>query len=66
MFNIHAPFHIMRPSTYLFPDDLYDEVQVRIVQGMIHKLFHAFFGFAEHRGAMGNRLLVPVMRCPTT
>lgn len=48
----------MRSATYLSLQTLYDEIQARIVQEMMHGLFHAFLPFAEYErlttGAWGT------------
>jgi hypothetical protein len=44
-YDLVTAFHIMRAATYL---SLYDEIQVRIVQEMLHGLFHAFLRFPEY------------------
>jgi hypothetical protein len=43
-YDLDTAFHIMRCATYLQLQSLYNEVQARIVQEMMHSLFLAFFG----------------------
>jgi len=38
----------MRAATYLSLSTLYDEIQARIVQEMLHGLLHAFLEFPEY------------------
>ncbi|KAG5636467.1 hypothetical protein H0H81_007947 [Sphagnurus paluster] len=57
-YDLDTGFHIMRSATYLSMSTLYDEVQARIVQEMLHGLFHAFLPFVEYErltaGAWGT------------
>ncbi|PPQ83244.1 hypothetical protein CVT25_004046 [Psilocybe cyanescens] len=41
-YDLSSAFAILRSSLYLSLLTLHDEVQARIIQGMIHGLFHAF------------------------
>ncbi|RDB30179.1 hypothetical protein Hypma_012352 [Hypsizygus marmoreus] len=47
-YDLDTGFHIMRSATYLSLPTLYDEIQARIVQEMLHGLFHAFLPFPEY------------------
>jgi hypothetical protein len=47
-YDLTTAFHIMRAATYLSLPTLYDEIQARIVQEMLHGLFHAFLEFPEY------------------
>ncbi|KAG5719893.1 hypothetical protein E4T56_gene5072, partial [Termitomyces sp. T112] len=47
-YDLDTAFHIMRSSIYLSLSTLYDEIQARIVQEMMHGLFHAFLPFPEY------------------
>lgn len=47
-YDLDTAFHIMRSATYLSLQTLYDEIQARIVQEMMHGLFHAFLPFPEY------------------
>lgn len=57
-YDLDTAFHIMRSATYLTLSTLYDEIQARIVQEMMHGLFHAFLPFPEYErltnGAWGT------------
>ena len=54
-FDLDTAFHIMRSATYLQLDTLYDEIQARIVQEMMHGLFHAFLEFNEYENITGGK-----------
>ena len=54
-FDLDTSFHIMRSATYLGLDSLYDEIQARIVQEMMHGLFHAFLEFSEYERITGGK-----------
>lgn len=54
-FDLDTAFHIMRSATYLGLDALYDEIQARIVQEMMHGLFHAFLEFSEYESITGGK-----------
>lgn len=54
-FDLDTAFHIMRSATYLQLDTLYDEIQARIVQEMMHGLFHAFLEFNEYESITGGK-----------
>jgi hypothetical protein len=62
-FDLDTAFHIMRSATYLDLDTLYDEVQARIVQEMMHGLFHAFLEFAEYERITGGKWGTGGCRC---
>ena len=47
-YDLTTAFQIMRAATYLSLSTLYDEIQARIVQEMLHGLFHAFLEFPEY------------------
>ncbi|KAG5642183.1 hypothetical protein DXG03_003446 [Asterophora parasitica] len=57
-YDLDTAFHIMRSATYLNLSTLYDEIQARIVQEMLHGLFHAFLPFDSYErltaGAWGT------------
>ena len=44
----------MRSTTYLALDALYDEIQARFVQEMMHGLFLAFLEFTEYGRITGG------------
>ncbi|KAI0087448.1 hypothetical protein BDY19DRAFT_955832 [Irpex rosettiformis] len=54
-FDLDTAFHIMRSANYLSLDTLCDEIQARIVQEMMHGLFHAFLEFAEYERITGGK-----------
>lgn len=54
-FDLETAFHIMRSAAYLSLDTLYNEIQARIVQEMMHGLFHAFLEFSEYEAATGGK-----------
>ncbi|THH27435.1 hypothetical protein EUX98_g6750 [Antrodiella citrinella] len=62
-FDLDTAFHIMRSATYLSLDTLYDEVQARIVQEMMHGLFHAFLEFSEYERITAGKWGVGGCRC---
>jgi hypothetical protein len=45
----------MRSATYLSLQTLYDEIQARIDQEMMHGLFHAFLAFFEYERLTGGK-----------
>ncbi|TFK46743.1 hypothetical protein OE88DRAFT_1720946 [Heliocybe sulcata] len=62
-FDLDTAFHIMRSATYLSVDTLYDEIQARIVQEMMHGLFHAFLEFSEYERITGGKWGIGGCRC---
>ncbi|PCH39473.1 hypothetical protein WOLCODRAFT_167980 [Wolfiporia cocos MD-104 SS10] len=62
-FDLDTAFHIMRSATYLALDTLYDEIQARIVQEMMHGLFHAFLEFSEYESITGGKWGTGGCRC---
>ncbi|KAI0816056.1 hypothetical protein BC628DRAFT_1151658 [Trametes gibbosa] len=62
-FDLDTAFHIMRSATYLSIDSLYDEIQARIVQEMMHGLFHAFLEFSEYEAITGGKWGTGGCRC---
>ncbi|EIW55420.1 uncharacterized protein TRAVEDRAFT_173142 [Trametes versicolor FP-101664 SS1] len=62
-FDLDTAFHIMRSATYLSLDSLYDEIQARIVQEMMHGLFHAFLEFSEYEAITGGKWGTGGCRC---
>ena len=62
-FDLDTAFHIMRSATYLGLDTLYDEIQARIVQEMLHGLFHAFLEFSEYEAITGGKWGTGGCRC---
>ena len=62
-YDLDTAFHIMRSATYISLDSLYNEVQARIVQEMMHGLFHAYVDFAEYERITGGKWGVSGCRC---
>lgn len=62
-YDLETAFHIMRSAAYLSIDSLYDEIQARIVQEMMHGLFHAFLEFAEYERITGGKWGTGGCRC---
>lgn len=62
-FDLDTAFHIMRSAAYLSLDTLYDEIQARIVQEMLHGLFHAFLEFSEYEAITGGKWGTGGCRC---
>ncbi|KAL0959506.1 hypothetical protein HGRIS_011216 [Hohenbuehelia grisea] len=62
-YDLDTAFHIMRSATYLSIDSLYDEIQARIVQEMMHGLFHAFLEFAEYESLTAGKWGSSGCRC---
>ncbi|KAI0002559.1 hypothetical protein BJV74DRAFT_882177 [Russula compacta] len=62
-YDLDTAFHIMRSATYVSLTSLYDEVQARIVQEMMHGLFHAYVDFDEYERITGRKWGVSGCRC---
>jgi BTB/POZ domain len=62
-YDLDTAFHIMRSATYISLTSLYDEIQARIVQEMMHGLFHAYVEFAEYERITGGKWGVSGCRC---
>lgn len=62
-YDLDTAFAILRSATYLELGSLHDEVQARIVQEMLHGLFHAFLDFAEYERVTGGKWGVGGCRC---
>jgi hypothetical protein len=62
-YDLDTSFHILRCATYLSLQTLYDEVQARIVQEMMHGLFHAFLEFSEYERITNGRWGTGGCRC---
>ena len=54
-YDLDTAFYIMRSATYLSLQTLYDEIQARIIQEMMHGLFHTFLEFFEYERLMGGK-----------
>ncbi|KAG7448416.1 uncharacterized protein BT62DRAFT_964788 [Guyanagaster necrorhizus] len=62
-YDLDTAFHILRSATYLSLQTLYDEIQARIVQEMMHGLFHAFLEFSEYERITGGKWGTGGCRC---
>ncbi|EKM49130.1 uncharacterized protein PHACADRAFT_201983 [Phanerochaete carnosa HHB-10118-sp] len=62
--DLAAAFSIMRCAMYLRLDALYDVIQARIVEEMMHGLFHAFLPFDEHEKITGGVWGAGGCKCP--
>ncbi|KAI0266571.1 hypothetical protein BC834DRAFT_935617 [Gloeopeniophorella convolvens] len=62
-YDLDTAFHIMRSANYISLLSLYDEVQARIVQEMMHGLFHAYVHFTEYERITGGKWGVSGCRC---
>lgn len=62
-YDLDTAFHIMSSAAYLSIDTLYDEIQARIVQEMMHGLFHAFLEFPEYERITGGKWGTGGCRC---
>ena len=54
-YDLDTSFHIMKSATFLSIQSLYDEIQARIVQEMMHGLYHAFLEFSEYERITGGK-----------
>lgn len=54
-FDLDTSFHIVRSALYIASNSLHDEIQARIVQEMMHGLFHAFLEFSEYERITGGK-----------
>ncbi|KAF4586604.1 hypothetical protein EYR40_010616 [Pleurotus pulmonarius] len=62
-YDLDTGLQIMRASIYLSIQTLYDEIQARIVQEMMHGLFHAFLEFSEYERLTGSKWGTGGCRC---
>ena len=62
-YDLDTAFAILCCANYLQLQALYDEVQARLVQEMLHGLFHAFLEFAEYERITGGRWGTGGCRC---
>lgn len=62
-YDLDTGFAILVSSNYLQLQTLYDEVQARLVQEMLHGLFHAFLEFSEYERITGGRWGTGGCRC---
>ena len=54
-YDLDTAFHIMKSATFLSIQSLYDEIQARVVQEMMHGLYHAFLEFSEYERITGGK-----------
>lgn len=62
-YDLDTAFAILVSANYLQLQTLYDEVQARLVQEMLHGLFHAFLEFSEYERITGGRWGTGGCRC---
>ncbi|KAF8632501.1 hypothetical protein AX17_004825, partial [Amanita inopinata Kibby_2008] len=62
-YDLNTAFAILRSANYLSLDTLHDEIQARIVQEMMHGLFHAFLSFPEYERLTGGKWGTGGCRC---
>ncbi|KDR66670.1 hypothetical protein GALMADRAFT_147723 [Galerina marginata CBS 339.88] len=62
-YDLSTAFTILKAALYLSIPSLHDEIQARIVQEMMHGLFHAFIPFAEYERLTGGRWGTGGCRC---
>ena len=62
-YDLSTAFAILRASLYLSLPSLHDEIQARIVQEMLHGLFHAFISFDEYERLTGGKWGTGGCRC---
>ena len=62
-YDLNTAFAILRSATYLSLDTLYNEIQARIIQEMIHGLFHTFLSFAEYERLTSSKWGTGGCRC---
>ena len=62
-FDLDTAFHIVRSALYISSISLHDEIQARIVQEMMHGLFHAFLEFNEYERITGGKWGTGGCRC---
>ncbi|KAK2459858.1 hypothetical protein APHAL10511_008122 [Amanita phalloides] len=62
-YDLNTAFAILRSALYLSLDTLYDEIQARIIQEMMHGLFHAFLSFPEYERLTSSKWGTGGCRC---
>ena len=62
-YDLETAFHIMKSATFLSMPSLYVEIQARIVEGMMHGLFHAFLECSEYERVTGGKWGKAGCRC---
>ncbi|PPQ99852.1 hypothetical protein CVT24_009603 [Panaeolus cyanescens] len=61
--DLATAFDIMRAAMFLSLPELFDEIQARIVQEMLHGLFHAFVTFSDYEQLTAKKWGVGGCRC---
>ncbi|TFK20466.1 hypothetical protein FA15DRAFT_673452 [Coprinopsis marcescibilis] len=62
-YDLTTAFEILRGSFYLDIQALHEEMQARMVEEMLHGLFHAFLPFEEYEKLTGGKWGVGGCRC---
>ena len=62
-YDLSTAFAILRAALYLSLDSLHDEIQARIVQEMLHGLYHAFIPFDEYERLTNGKWGTGGCRC---
>ncbi|KAF8881150.1 hypothetical protein CPB84DRAFT_1851646 [Gymnopilus junonius] len=62
-YDLSTAFAILKAALYLDIPTLHDEIQARIVQEMMHGLFHAFITFSEYESLTGGKWGTGGCRC---
>ena len=62
-YDLSTAFAILRAALYLSLDSLHDEIQARIVQEMLHGLYHAFIPFEEYERLTNGKWGTGGCRC---
>ena len=62
-FDLTTAFHIFRSATYLQLDALCKEIEARLVEEMMHGLFHAFLTFEHYERITAGRWGVGGCKC---
>lgn len=62
-YDLSTAFAILRAALYLSLNSLHDEIQARIVQEMLHGLYHAFIPFEEYEHLTNGKWGTGGCRC---
>ena len=62
-YDLSTAFAILRAALYLSLNSLHDEIQARIVQEMLHGLYHAFIPFEEYERLTNGKWGTGGCRC---
>ena len=62
-YDLSTAFAILRAALYLSLNSLHDEIQARIVQEMLHGLYHAFIPFDEYERLTNGKWGTGGCRC---